>query len=597
MLRSFFQKYSKQVIVLSLVATLVFPNIASAQLVTTDPVVTGWTTAKFISDKAYQTIVPVLQNAATVAVVNVSQQVARDAAESVATWITSGGKGQNPLQYMKSPTDYIKSAGAQGLGDFLGNYSQALGLGDFLCHPTVGAIAVPTGLLDLFSPPDININANIDLGLPPAITVQPKCDFQSVLDSYDALGTSVSQTSDQLLGSIGDIAKKGGEIDSVMADQMQAFTKMQISASQTAATLAASPSHAPVVSPISGDILRPGSLVAIEASANTAKAQQEKETQTMSGLLASGASAIPSIFASTLFNSLSKKIMERLFSGKGDVPSSEEKLGLNLANAFGAGGRAVANGTASTNIFTSTKTATVSEGDWDQLTVFSSCPTEFAQADNCVIEQGFASAIRNAQTGNALTVKDALANGTLHGDWELVPPSQVAQNEDPNCYKSSYCYSNLVKLRKARIIPIGWEIAAANSDGNGKVTLGLVASKFNDCAYVKNVPTRDPQHPYCHLIDPDWVLKMPQSVCRAKVYGRVPESSQGASRQQECADETSCLQEDSTGQCTGAYGYCMRERNTFTFDAPSCPAQFAGCRTFSNKQSGEVNLIESTVDS
>src|SRR5690606_13792496 len=112
------------------------------------------------------------------------------------------------------------------------------------------------------------------------------------------------------------------------------------------------------------------------------------------------------------------------------------------------------------------------------------------------------------------TVRTAMEQGMLHGDWPLIPASDVARNQDPYCYTQGYCESNLKKLRAARIIPIGWEIAA--SESNGRTTLKAVVDGFNDC---NDQGAKDAQHPYCRLIDPDWVLRAPLAQCRALGYG------------------------------------------------------------------------------
>lgn len=608
-MRKFVAKFTRQIIAATLLVSLITPQVANAQLVVSAPLLEGQTILSYI-----QTLLKVVfKNVAVVGAVNVSQQIARDAAESIASWVVEGAPGQNPLVYMKSPGDYVKDHTKKALGDVLDQMSEDFANASLLCisdpAAPLGVLAGLYGALNAKAniPPFNNKGKNIE-GI--STGTLGKCDAGSIALSYKSLTNELS--SEQLLSRFsGALGSGGTEIDAVIDSQFQALTSIIREQKMAEYERLATKSHQDLKSPISGEVRQPAAQVAEDASLNSAKFQMEQEAEAMSGILASGAEAIPAIFATTLANSLSKKLITRLKQGKGTV--NPAKKDVNLANIFGAG-KTLGNGPGA--IYSSIKTAVISEGELDLLTTFTACPDKFAQQDNCVLDSSFAAAIRASDAGKTLTVKDALDQGKLHGEWELVPPSKTALNEDRLCYKSAYCFSNLAKLRKARIIPIGWEIAAGSADGTGKVTLGEAVKGFSSCSYTcSNDPaktcstdtdcgagntcnaTRDKAHPYCHLIDPNWVLKMPELVCRAKVFGAVPESQLSSNRQEQCADQASCLAEDSNGQCTGSYGYCLRERNTFRFDAESCPAQFAGCRLFNNKQFGQIGLVESTLSS
>ncbi|MBU1629575.1 hypothetical protein KKD88_00670, partial [Patescibacteria group bacterium] len=169
-------------------------------------------------------------------------------------------------------------------------------------------------------------------------------------------------------------------------------------------------------------------------------------------------------------------------------------------------------------------------------------------------------------------------------------------NTDPSCYQRAYCASNLAKLRYARILPVGWEMAANspyNTKKNGKyVTLEEVIRGFNVC---NDNGDADDAHPWCKLIDPNWVLTAPPFQCRVKGYGDTVFS--GASlRLEDCADAISCLKRDDRGKCTGGYGYCLAEKPVWRFTADECSEKFASCRTYQNSANERVSYLRNTLD-
>lgn len=608
----FVQKFSRQIIASFLLFSLILPNVAQAQLVTTDPILTG----QIVLDYIGKLLKVVVKNVVVVGAVQVSQKIAKDAAESIATWMWEGAPGKNPLTYMESPGDYVKKQTDAALSDVLDQMSADVANANLLCvsDPTA-ALGVLGGIYSA-----LKDKANVKpFGKQPGSTqFSPtpelnlgKCDAGSIAINYQSLTNELS--SDELLKRFSNAATSGGsEVDQVVAAQMNALSSLVREQKNAETSRLATKSYRDQTSLISGDVTQSSDAVAEDAKTNTAKFQQEQESRQLSGILASGAEAIPAIFATTFANAISKKIIDKLKRGKGTNPTVAS---VNLSNIFGAGNKNVSNSSAGA-LYSDTKTAIINEGELDLLSSFAACPDKFNNVDNCVIDEGFASAIRTADAGKALTVQEALDQDRLHANFEMVPPAKQALNESRLCAKSAYCFSNLAKLRKARVIPIGWEIAAAQADGTGKTTLGTVVAGFNKCTYTCSndstkvcttdiqcgtgtcsIPTRTKDTPFCHLIDPNWVLKMPEQICRAKVYGPELQSDLGPDRQEVCSDQASCLAENSAGQCTGAYGYCLREKNTFRFEADECPAQFAGCRTYGNKAIGDISLVDSTIDS
>ncbi len=234
--------------------------------------------------------------------------------------------------------------------------------------------------------------------------------------------------------------------------------------------------------------------------------------------------------------------------------------------------------------------------NYDALSDYANCPNSGNRGlYNCVMDTSFASAVASAAADNALTVQGAVDQGLVNGDWALIPSSDKSRDQDPYCYTYGYCYSNLVKLRKARIIPDGWEMAADSiyNSESSPVTLQTVMDGFDDC---NAAGQPDESHNWCKLIDPNWILKYPDTTCKNLAYGELLESSTDATRQQNCVDAPSCISTDADGNCTGGYGYCVRESNVWQFRGDSCPDYASSCLSFTTSEGAKANYLTNTVD-
>jgi hypothetical protein len=245
--------------------------------------------------------------------------------------------------------------------------------------------------------------------------------------------------------------------------------------------------------------------------------------------------------------------------------------------------------------------------DKDLITELSTC-SQLRTKWSCSMDQQLATAIHLGTRDGALTIGKAAGIGNentanlsanqngLRGNWELIPDSDIVNNTDPSCYQRAYCAGNLKKLRLARILPIGFEMAA-NSPYNVKrggkyVSLGEVIRGFYNC---NDDGKLDVDHPWCHLIDPNWILAAPRYQCRTKGYGDTLMPEIGT-RQEACGDVVSCLGTNNEGECTAGYGYCLAERTTYKFDAPTCQEQFASCRTYQSSKGESLSALRYTVE-
>ncbi|MDD5071417.1 MAG: hypothetical protein PHQ42_01645 [Patescibacteria group bacterium] len=240
--------------------------------------------------------------------------------------------------------------------------------------------------------------------------------------------------------------------------------------------------------------------------------------------------------------------------------------------------------------------------DYDILAILSSCNKMggYAPTNGCVIDEGFRQAIEERKT-----VGEALSLGYLK-DWPFGFRSVGVSAIEP-VYNQGYPYRSMLILRKYRIIPVGWELAAEYIHSNQE--------KLKNATLAKMVACFDPNDSYfgfheewCEgLVDPNWVLKAPQNFCAKEGYGpeivsdEIVDDGEGGKERMiirndnYCGDEQSCIKEKSDGSCE-AYGYCAEERRTWNFSAASCDPKYNTCQTFRAADGKTISYLENTLD-
>jgi hypothetical protein len=157
---------------------------------------------------------------------------------------------------------------------------------------------------------------------------------------------------------------------------------------------------------------------------------------------------------------------------------------------------------------------------------------------NCVIDTNFSNAITNK-----MTVAQAMEGGSLQKNW----PFGFDKNGQENIqYNQGYSYRSMLILRKYRIVPVGWELAAQKiqqsyllRDGralnpnnanalvasvendfvNGKLKDGVSLEDMVSC-FVEGDKYNTYYADWCKgLVDPNWVLKLPDYYCVRQGYG------------------------------------------------------------------------------
>ena len=243
--------------------------------------------------------------------------------------------------------------------------------------------------------------------------------------------------------------------------------------------------------------------------------------------------------------------------------------------------------------------------DYNILGELAMCPDATkAGPTNCVIDEGFRQAIEERKT-----VGEAINLGYLK-DWPFGFKSIGSSAIEPN-YNQGYPYRSMLILRKYRIIPVGWELAAeyisTHSEELGNATLAKMVACFDPNDNYRGYNDNGSKNWCQGLVDPNWVLKAPQGFCAKQGYGpeimsnEITEDENGKKSRivyrndQYCADEQSCIKEKNDGSCE-AYGYCTKERRSWKFEVDACDPKYNTCQTFRGENGKTFSYLENTLD-
>ncbi len=321
---------------------------------------------------------------------------------------------------------------------------------------------------------------------------------------------------------------------------------------------------------VSGKIKTPSTLVGEQAR----KAVQEGTASVKQYTGVAAADAI-GIFTNTLIS----KLLDRL--KKGLNPSEDPDTSWSIDPS----GKVVFNPGATESKIAMADLATApirSGGQVDLLENYSSYidRANYVLPDTNVIDAGFRRAIEEK-----MSISEAIEKNLLNKNWTV---GEIGKADRFNDCNERFSLTNIKKLRRARITPLGLEIAAtkiSNGElGNKNYTLKEVVDGFNQ-----------ENSPFHRLVDPNWILSIPQFFCEARGYGAVPlgDSNQ---RQEVCVDLKDCLKTDEKGQCLG-WGYCTREKNIWRFGGDECSKQYESCSIYKNVNTGEEkSFVKNTID-
>ncbi|HRH23152.1 MAG TPA: hypothetical protein PK295_00795, partial [Candidatus Magasanikbacteria bacterium] len=587
----FLSKRTKKHSILTLIVVVVAVNVLGFNLFRPTPVRAQFVDVNQGLRNVTDNIGDSLLAAGLGALVNGASYFMRKIAYDTAKYIAAGGKGQGALAFQDGFGSYLGDVAADSAFDAIDELGKPFGLN--ICQPP--DVRLQIGFQVSIS----NIYENELGGGGP----KPSCTYNQFKENWDnARDTMVGDRNllenfnTSLKTSQGDLGLALGilgKVDSIVAEKEVAAQLQRLEGG----------GFKPVSSLISDDIKTPAQITREEATGQlTATAQTKSQAEQIAGLY--GADALQifpmalSVFANTLVNSLLQNVLERgLFPSKGD-PSSVIDFYASATN----NNRQIAE-TAFSYLVAGIPQRPLTA--YDVVTEYSTCGDN-PGLNNCVMDSGLVQALDRARVGSPLTIGEAISdqNNLLHGDWLLIPDH--LEGIDPSisktnltntnleyCHSSAYCISNIEKLRKARILPLGFEIAVMKSPPDTPWKLGDVVNGFNACD-----PSGKPSaaFPYCKLIDPNWILKAPEARCEARVSGPELLTESTPNRREECVDFSTCLETDENGQCKG-FGYCTKEENIWNMPGQSCAPEFNTCKTYVAAESGQIaSYLSRTLD-
>lgn len=604
-----YKKILLVIIAVSLVFALVFPKLTRGQFVTNDipqALSNVWDKIEKAYDKVQSIVGAELAN-------RTFEMFFNSLAYDVATELAEGGAGGKPQFRIKSIGDSLKAAGGAAVGEFIGTLSEKNfeELGVNLCSPNAAQIKLTLSL------------SLIDEEAPP----EPACDWRRIQRDWSQFGNNLSAdlikfqldpkrgaTSTKAFFDSFSLEQSDLGAYAILFQAKEEAKQEAVDASKLSAEECQG--YLDKATPITNEVITHCSVIQSMGAEQwfmawyfqAVKQWQQKNAATnkkLGDIIKDAAGKFYNTFTSKLMNNWIKKGMWSLYDLEqaldGDSSGSGYRGGLIEALRGEVNIRQPRN----VDIFKDFKKIDIIKlDDYSFMDDFSVCPPEkdLRKPDNCVVGTDLVQAINAKKTLN-----EAINEGLIDPNTPLISPEDLVRNTSDNCYKDGLCYKDLIKLRKANVIPIGWEIAAERSSVAAPVSLAEAIECFedrpnsnciynNDMAYAINGV---PHNPFYHLIDGDWVLKAPKSSCDALVYSPVLESSQSSNRQQYCADLSFCLREDQNGNCLdGQYGYCTKSENIWRFNGDMCDDGdiFNGCLTFdSSYVENPGSYIESSL--
>jgi len=549
-------------------------------------------------DQTYQK----LRNAVKVAAAEAFSYMLNTFAYDMATWLASGGKGQQPMFFTEGWGDYLTNLADNAAGKFLEKLGNNSWLSLNLCTPSLGLkISIGLGLGNLRRPkaPDCTITKMVK-------NWQNMANSPNFLNQFDDIF-------DPKNNDLGIAAKTFGLYHQTVEKEWLAgiFKRKEGQGFKS------------VGDAIADTILTPSAVTAAGAKqlTTTSVGAKGEEVKVEYG-------NIFNIAIATFINTLLGKLFERLFKKGLAKPDTKETAG-NKADIAGLVGAAedlagllaghatnqdLYTGESGLELYSGQKAASLrfldllqagakQSGPYDILTklVYCSDPAN-PGPDECVIKQDFRSAIERK-----LTLKEAVNEGLIDGnapfgfmDW------------DASALYRGISYRSITILRSFRVVPVGWEIAAQaiNKFDSGKTySLNDLMARFADDR-LDNL--------FYGLVDPEWVLTLPDHFCKLEGYGPKVvyegviggEDADGdgnftgandipptrtVGRAEYCANYQSCLQKDDSGNCQ-YYGYCTEERRIWDLQGKSCKPYFNTCQTFQRRDNKIFSFLENTLD-
>ncbi len=506
--------------------------------------------AKKLQEAAKKLMESAIPDAFYRVVMNFTQRLS----SSIGKTLAEGGKGGGSFFDGRAFGDAVKEAGEAAVGDAIDAIGQGIGVN--LCLPPEIRLGLSFGLAKALEP------------------TKPKCTFQDFKDKWQKFGESFSD--EEIFSQHFSAALNPAQSEVGLAG----FTLLQTDALHTKAEREAElkrladKGYEGRKELISGQTTTPPDILAEQGKQNfVIQLPASKEPKLTGNLWPDVKTVAVYNFFATFTETAMKRIFEGIFSPKPPKPSRRAGGALG---SLGSGSTSSGGGAKALDVQGVSFSSTGSE--FDLMSEFTTCPEQGQSIYNCVLDQNFAQAIRDG-----MTIREAIKNNfnnrldgaTLNVTLPFGYGGTTGQEQLR--YDSGYAYHNLKKLRRARIIPVGWELAAEIIKARRQfATLGDVLKGFDD-------PTSD----FYRLVDPDWLLKAPLYYCKATAPGQLVTPG-SEDRLEYCVDLQDCVAPTEDGNGCQSWGYCTRERNTWRFDAKQCDAQFNTCLSYKQEDSGQT---------
>ena len=641
-----------------------FPEAMLRDLKTTAQKI-GSNVKHWAKEEALRKLEDSLKKIGMVSIMNAVDHFAVNSARDIAKGIVSGGKGQKPL-ILSDPEAYISQqvdeAASVYIQNVIGENWEVGGLN--LCNPSLSIkLAITGGLINMEYPPkprctfkkikenwsreinDPNFLRNFqpyfepeqnDLGVALYIfgkyyqTKQEAKEYATnerkrggaYLDKTTGIGNA--RLSDTNLKEIY-ADRLYGEFQKEYKRKTESFNQASFDTTQDF-SLDSTPIPIPTPGDVARDVLgrKNITLTADEVKKFNEMSKEEQEKAFHDKVMTSANSPewsdviihVINTFTGTLINELINKAFTSGLWNKSDIRRTTNKA-ISLGNdlyQYEVGQSYT--GKKGADIYYSKvyQTKFHSAEKYDILTKLASCPNpNKAGPTECVITDKFRQAI-----AKRLTVEQAIEQGLLNRNFVF---GYEGINKEPS-YISGYPYRSMIILRKYRIIPVGWEIAAKyinehklSENKKGKVyTLGDMVDCFSDKDNLKGIHEK-----WCRgLVDPNWVLLAPQHYCKKQGYGPIISkqvirgvdanrdgdyNDEGDSKPRVmvgrennyCADEQSCIKRGKDKNCE-YYGYCIEDRRTWDFNGTDCEPRYNTCQTFRSRKNKTVSYLKNTLD-
>lgn len=575
-------------------ALFVAPNIAKAQWT-----ITGYPAAEtffgkfFVDEEVKEVEINTKEKMllmAIGAVTNGLNYFANKIAYDMGVWLASGDLGQGPFAETKSFKDYLAQTAGDALGEIIGSMGDMLGM-------------------DLCNLPDLRLQLALQLGFhfgadPPT----PRCSWQQLREAYNVDNIRSQYASQEgLMNRLeGGISVKDTDFG-IWFSAKQKVNNFAVEAEQgKSLDRQEGDGINPLKDIISGKTKVPATVMSDEfkatAPANKKKNDSDVNTAAMGMAVQKGGIQLLTNTAATFVNTFLGTVIDN-FITKGMLPGGKvicnpglsiSGLGWNMClddesvagDYYSAGSAGGTSGQrrAAQEMFSELLMPKISTiENYDPTGNLAECSPDNFAPDACVVDQSFLQILSQASYGQALTIKQAIEQGLLHGDWKLYSANNEAMNQKRDCALEAYCNRNLRMLRLLRIMPLGLEIASSYSTEGNEATLKEVVDAYYD-----------ETSQFYHLVNPYWIIKYPKTRCGSLAYSAVNYTDSPV-RLQYCADIQHCVKFNSDGSCAN-WGYCLREKPIWSFDADYCDEQYNSCLAFTASDKTTGSYLLRTLD-